>query len=106
MQKFLCGKALFLSRFAAQVFFLCFCLPLPLCIQGTHGEQDVRMRVVAIRIMDRQIGAHPLVDTFLLQKGSQKPQPILLGKFHRQGNDELTRQAAVPGFLGGLYCFP
>ena len=66
------GEAPFLTVFHAEIFLLGFVLPLALFIQRAHCQQNVRMRIVAIGVMNGSVGAHSIGHKLLPDKVLQQ----------------------------------
>ena len=52
------GEAFFLAVSDAEIFLFSFVLPLTPFIQRAHRQQNVGMRIVAVRVVDGSVGAH------------------------------------------------
>ena len=81
-------------------------LPSAVLVQGSHRQHDMRMGIVAVRVMDRHVRAHPLVDKLLADKLRQQIDPFQLAQFNGQSHNELTGQSAVLCFLRFFHSVP
>lgn len=73
------GKAPFLTVTAAEIFLLRFVLPFAAFIKRAHRQENVGMWIMTrwIRIVDCQIGAHPVCDKLVLYEVRQQRLPLL-----------------------------
>ena len=106
-----CGDNIYLGEFAflgenAEILFFGFCLPGPVRIQRADRQQNMRVRIVAVRVVDRHIRAHALGCKLCLDKSGEQSKPFFFVQFHRQCDNELSGQAAVLRFLCGLHRVP
>ena len=78
-----CCKAPLLAILDAQIFLLCFMLPFAILGQRPHGQHDVSMGIVTIRIVNRNVGAHPIRYKASLNEVRQQCDPLLTSQFNR-----------------------
>ena len=72
------GKAPFFAVFDAEIFFLGLVLPFSVFIQRTHRQQNVGVGIVAVSVVDRNVGAHPFIHELLSYKILQKLDLLLV----------------------------
>ena len=72
-----CGKAAFIAVLDAEIFFFSLVLPGAVFIERTHRQQDVGMGIVAVGVVDGNVGAHPLRHELLPDKILQKLNLLL-----------------------------
>ena len=129
LDKFLGGKGCGLSLAFAEIFFLCLWLPVPIFIQGPHGQKDVCMRVLenhvffilrwlAVpvnrdmlligdrRIVDAEIGDHALRNKSILDKSLYQLEVFLRCQFIWKGNHDLFGESGPPVFFCLFYRVP
>ena len=62
--------------------------------------------IVAICVVDGNVGAHPVRNEIILYKLTHKSDPLAFAQLHGQCHDELTGKLTVLGFLVGLDSVP
>ena len=100
------GEAPFLAVSDTEVFLLRLVLPTPLFVQRAHGQQNMSVGILSVRVVDGSVGAHTLCHKLLLNIFLNKGNLRLPVKLSRQCCDELPRKAAVLGLFVFLHGVP
>ena len=99
-------KAPFFAVLDAQIFLLRFMLPFAISGQRPHGQHDMSVGIVAVRIVDTDIGAHSLHHKIGMDKISQQGNPLVPVQFNGERHNELTCKATVLCFLRFFHSVP
>ena len=99
-------KASFLPIADTQIFFLCFMLPFAILGQRPHGQHDMSMGIMTVRIVDTGISAHPFCHKIGLDKISQQGNPLVPAQFNGERHHELAGEAAVLCFFRFFHDVP
>ena len=71
------GEAAFLAVLDTEIFFFSLVLPCACFGQRTHRQQDVGVGIVAVGVVDRNVGAHSFIHELLPDKILQKLNLLL-----------------------------
>ena len=100
------SKTAFLAVFHAEVFLLGLVLPLAPFVQWAHRQQNVRVGIVTVGVVNGSVGAHSVRHKLFSDKFLQQLDLFFTVQLYWQSHDKLTSQSAVLGCLDFLYGVP